>query len=94
VIEDVVRSEHAGFREFRPQLCKVADELGQDAHVEAARDLPPVEIELAEQPDAYQADALVPVFGEALQVARQMAGRRLLVYRRANHVQRADAAVV
>ena len=94
MIEDVVRTQHARLGEFRPELGEVADELGQDAHVELARDLPPVEVELAEQADADQTVALVPVAGETLQVARQMRGGRLFIHRRADHVQRADAGIV
>ena len=48
VVEDIVRPEHAGFGELRPKLGEIADEFGQNTHVEAARDLPPVEIELTE----------------------------------------------
>src|ERR1700742_556993 len=94
MIEDVVRSEHAGLDEFRTQLCEVADELGQDAHVEAARDLPPAEIELAEETDSNQALARVPVAGKPLEIPWQMLRRSLLIHCGADHVQRADSAVV
>ena len=46
------------------------------------------------RPTRTRPSPLVPVVGEALQVAGQVRGGRLLVHRRADHVQRADAAVV
>ena len=94
MIEDVVRTEEARLVEFRPEFSEIADELGQDAHVEPARHPPPVDVEHAEQADANQTRALVPFTREALQVARQMRGGRLLVHRRADHMQSADTAVV
>src|SRR5580658_7476721 len=78
VVEDVVGAKYAGLGEFRAELGQVANELGQDAHVVAARDLPPVEIELRSEANADQVIALVPVDSETLQVARQMGGGRLL----------------
>jgi len=81
-----VSPQHAGFGELRPKLGEVADELGQNTHVEAARDLPPVEIELPEQADPNQAVAMVPVIRETLEVRRQMGRRGLLVHRGADHV--------
>ena len=83
-----------GLGEFRPELGEIADELGQDPHVEPARDFPPVEIELTEEADPHQARRHCSSYGEAFEVLRQMGSGRLLVHRRADHVQRADAGRV
>jgi hypothetical protein len=72
MVEDIVRAQHAGFGELRTQLGEVADKFGQNMHVEATSDLPPVELELAEQADPNQAVATVPAPGKTPQIRRQM----------------------
>ncbi|MDB4872543.1 MAG: LysR family transcriptional regulator [Gemmatimonadales bacterium] len=51
-------------------------------------------VELAKQADTHQSTIGVPVEGQAFEILRQMRGRRVLVHRRADHVQRADARVI
>jgi len=94
VIEDVVRAQHAGLGEFRAELGEIADELGQDLHVEPACDFPPVEIELTEEANPHPARPIVPVQCEAFEVLRQMGIGRFLVHCRTDHVQRPDAGRV
>ena len=94
VVEDVVRAEHARLGELRPELEPIAVKFGQDTHVEATCDLPPIEIELTEQADPHQSAISVPFAGEAFDVLRQMRDRRLIIQRRADHVKRADARLI
>lgn len=86
VVEDVVRTKHALFSEFRTELGEIADEFREDAHVQAAGNLPPIKIELAEEPHLYQAAIMIPVRCEAFQIIRQVGGRGLLVHGRTDHV--------